>query len=847
MVVPLPIPVRAPEPVHAAPLPVPVHVPSAPAPVHLPQPVHLPSPQPPVGVPVQPPIHLPIPLPVQGVPGLPGHMPAPWEGPHGPEAGGPGMRGPSANPPGGFGGGNPGFGGGPGGFGGPPGGFGGGNPGFGGPPGGFGGAEPRCGSAVGPGGFGGAPAASAVALAGSVVGTLALAGVPVDLVAPVVRLAVALAASAVVVTASAAAVLVAVALAAAVTASAAADTASAAAGTTSRCDGSAGDEVKSPPKGRPGGIDRPMLLASTSQSTAKSAVVTPRSGVAITSVIGALAWRAISVGPRTASKLVGGFVDTVLGVSMAPTTVRIVLVEGENADGATVDEDNFAVTNGDDPATFSAPDQVVAAILGTREGANEAGYDLLSTGVTWSDQCEAAELRDALAARKVENVMLVSSFLAAAALAQSMGSATGYARAALLYVEPDTATLAVVDTTDGSITDVQREQLPDDDDQAVATLVSLVSAAEGLDEQPDGLLVVGSGVDIPLIKPALEEATSLPLSVPEQPDDGAGPGRGAGVGECTAVRFVDRRTGLRAGPGHRFGEPARARAGYLAVAEAVPSGEPGAEALAYSAVADDSAAVYTQLGPDAYVADDEHEDFTTGMYPDFSQLEEHEHVSRTPFLAAMSVLIIFVAGVMALVISLAFSIRPSASSRPSLSHNVVAPARLAPLPAPPPARTSRRTCAGPGASGRSGAGPRSGGASARPDPLPRPAPGPRGAAPADHCADSSRAPTPAVRPAGPLRAGPWGHGDEGWGHGGGPGWGHGGGGGGWGHGGGGLGPRRPRPLVSARQFCGQLIAAGSAVGSVVSGKYRVIDPRRSRQGLRKPRQSPCMVRRDGQF
>src|ERR1700743_3340629 len=183
--------------------------------------------------------------------------------------------------------------------------------------------------------------------------------------------------------------------------------------------------------------------------------------------------------PGQGASSFGGEVDTVLGVSMAPTTVRMVLVEGQNADGVTVDEDNFAVANGDDPATFSAPDQVVAAILGTREGANEAGYDLLSTGVTWSDQCEAAELRDALTARKVENVMLVSAFLAAAALAQSMGSATGYARAALLYVEPDTATLAVVDTTDGSITDVKRELLPDDDDQAVATLVSLVSAAEG--------------------------------------------------------------------------------------------------------------------------------------------------------------------------------------------------------------------------------------------------------------------------------------------------------------------------------------------------------------------------------
>ncbi|MDT5321976.1 MAG: hypothetical protein QOD88_4498, partial [Mycobacterium sp.] len=33
--------------------------------------------------------------------------------------------------------------------------------------------------------------------------------------------------------------------------------------------------------------------------------------------------------------------DIVLGVSMAPTTVRMVLVEGENADGVTVEEDNF--------------------------------------------------------------------------------------------------------------------------------------------------------------------------------------------------------------------------------------------------------------------------------------------------------------------------------------------------------------------------------------------------------------------------------------------------------------------------------------------------------------------------
>src|ERR1700722_5683865 len=500
--------------------------------------------------------------------------------------------------------------------------------------------------------------------------------------------------------------------------------------------------------------------------------------------------------PADGWQIGGRIVDTVLGVSMAPTTVRIVLVEGQNADGATVDEDNFAVANGDHPATFNGTDQVVAAILGTREGANEAGYDLLSTGVTWSNQCEATDLRDALTARKVENVMLVSAFLAAAALAQSVGSATGYARAALLYVEPDNATLAVVDTTDGSITDVQREQLPDDDDQAVAMLVSMVSAAEGLDDQPEGLLVVGSGVDIPLIKPALEEATSLPLSVPEQPETALA--RGAALASANAPLFASSTDALAYAldPGTGSVSQHAHVPGYLAVAEAVPGAEPGADALAYSAVADDSAAVYTELGPDAYVADDEHQDFTTGMYPDFSQLEGHEHVSRTPFLAAMSVLIIFVAGVMALVISLAFSIRPSASSRPSLSHNVVAPARLAPLPAPAPAPAAAPVQAPAPAAAPAPvhaavpAPARIPGPAPAPPPIPSPAPAPIIAPILPGLLPPLLGP-PLAPP--PPDRGPWGHGDEGWGRGGGPGWGHGGGpgwghgGGGWGHGGGGWG------------------------------------------------------------
>jgi hypothetical protein len=479
-------------------------------------------------------------------------------------------------------------------------------------------------------------------------------------------------------------------------------------------------------------------------------------------------------------------VDTVLGVSMAPTTVRIVLVEGENADGLTLEEDNIAVAGDQDPATFNASDQVVAAILGTREGAGEAGYELRSTGVTWTDQRAAAELRDALAARKVENVMLVSSFLAAAALAQSMGNATGYARNALLYVEPDAATLAVVNTTDGSIIDVRREQLPDDDDQAVAALVNLVSSAESLDEHPDGLLVVGSGVDIPLIRPALEDATSLPLSVPDDPETALA--RGAALAAANAPLFASSTAALAYAqdPGTGLVGPHAGVPDYLAVAEAaVRSADAGADALAYSAVADDSAAVYTQLGPDAYEGVDDSEAFATGVYPDFARMEQdQQQESRRPFFVAMSVLMIFVVGVMGLVISLAFSIRPSADTRPSLSHNVVAPAR--PLPARPPA-------APPAPAAAPAQAPAPAPVHA---PVPAPAPPPAFAPPPPPAfAPPPVAPVippllPGIPGLPPLLGGPpppspgWGGPPPGPGWGG-PGWGHGGGGwghGGWGHG-----------------------------------------------------------------
>ncbi len=353
--------------------------------------------------------------------------------------------------------------------------------------------------------------------------------------------------------------------------------------------------------------------------------------------------------------------DTVLGVSMAPTAVRMVLVEGENGDGATVDEDNFEVAADDDAATVTAADQVVSAILGTREGAAEGGYQLASTGVTFTDPIEAAALRDALAAHKIENVMLVSAFLAAAALAQTVGNQTNYARTALLYIEPDTATLAVVDSADGSVTDVYRQALPDDDEAAVTQLASMVSGAEALETRPDAVFVVGSGIDIPMIKPALEAATTLPLTAPEEPDTALARER----------RWRRRMLRCSRRPPQRW-PTRRTRAPVLSTRSRWPPATsrcqpaPRRSALAYSAVADDF--------DDAY----------TGAHTAATQLVGAGYRERRSFrLVGSALAAIFVVGVTALVVSLAIAIRPTAGVQPDPGHHVVAPTQAAPAPAAP--------------------------------------------------------------------------------------------------------------------------------------------------------------------
>ena len=332
--------------------------------------------------------------------------------------------------------------------------------------------------------------------------------------------------------------------------------------------------------------------------------------------------------------------DIVLGVSMTPTTVRMVLVEGENADGVTVDHDVFDVASADDSA--NAAEQVVSAVLGTRESAENGGHHLRSIGVTWSDHTAATALRDALARHGIDDVMLVSEGHAAASLAQAVGRAVGYEKTALLFVDRDTATLSVVQTDDGSVVKVLSRSLHSAD--AMAVLTELAGAVTAQQSAPQAMFVVGSGVDIASVKAHLEHLVSIPVNAPE--DAELALARGAALASASAPAFEATTVGLAYSQ-----DPDGPTAGSV-----------------YAAAAAD-----TQLAP-ATGEPDEVDEYA----PTEARAVEDD---RKPFLLVGSALTsIFVVGVVALAISLAVSIRPTADQRPSPAQSAIVPSSQVPAP-----------------------------------------------------------------------------------------------------------------------------------------------------------------------
>ncbi len=206
--------------------------------------------------------------------------------------------------------------------------------------------------------------------------------------------------------------------------------------------------------------------------------------------------------------------DAVLGLSMTPTTVGLVLVEGQEADGATMDKDEFAVHERGLVSAVNTSEKAAAAVLRTEAIAAARGHRLHSIGVTWSEDAdtEASLLLESLSESGFDNVVAVRLPEATEALARGIAAVIGYEITAVCVIEPDAVVGLVVDTARGDVQTAVNHAVTTDEDLA-RWLSSIFAQAEW---QPEALVLVGSGSDLEAITPHLEDVLAVPVFVPAE-------------------------------------------------------------------------------------------------------------------------------------------------------------------------------------------------------------------------------------------------------------------------------------------------------------------------------------------
>jgi hypothetical protein len=207
-------------------------------------------------------------------------------------------------------------------------------------------------------------------------------------------------------------------------------------------------------------------------------------------------------------------VDTVLGLSVTPSAVGLVLVEGQDADGATMDRDGFEVPSRRRPSALQTSEQAAAAVLRTEAIAAARGHRLHSIGVTWSDDAdtEAALLLRSLTDSGFDNVVPVRLPEATEALAWGIAEVIGHETTAVCVIEPDTVIALIVHARDGAVQTAVNHAI-DTEERLVRWLSSVFTQA---DWQPEALVVVGSGGDLEALMPRLEDVLSVPVFAPAE-------------------------------------------------------------------------------------------------------------------------------------------------------------------------------------------------------------------------------------------------------------------------------------------------------------------------------------------
>jgi hypothetical protein len=206
-------------------------------------------------------------------------------------------------------------------------------------------------------------------------------------------------------------------------------------------------------------------------------------------------------------------VDAVLGLSVTASAVGLVLVEGQDADGATMDRDAFDVGIRGRSSAARTSEQAAAAVLRSEAIAATRGHRLHSIGVTWSDDAdtEASLLLKSLTDSGFDNVVPVRLPEATEALARGIADVIGYGTTAVCVLEPETVIALIVHLRDGAVqTSLNRRIVTEED--LIRWLSTVFTRA---DWQPEALVMVGSGGDDELM-PILEDALSVPVFAPAE-------------------------------------------------------------------------------------------------------------------------------------------------------------------------------------------------------------------------------------------------------------------------------------------------------------------------------------------
>jgi hypothetical protein len=206
-------------------------------------------------------------------------------------------------------------------------------------------------------------------------------------------------------------------------------------------------------------------------------------------------------------------VDAVLGLSVTPSAVGLVLVEGQDADGATMDRDAFEVHCRGRAGPRQTSEQAAAAVLRSEAIAATHGHRLHSIGVTWSDDAdaEASLLLKSLSESGFDNVVPVRLPEATEALARGIAEVIGYGTTAVCVLEPETVIALIVHLRDGAVQTSVNHRIVTEE-HLIRWLSTVFTRA---DWQPEALVMVGSGGDDELM-PILEEALSVPVFAPAE-------------------------------------------------------------------------------------------------------------------------------------------------------------------------------------------------------------------------------------------------------------------------------------------------------------------------------------------